>query len=173
MHRGVGPTNGVLAWRSVRNKMESYGGVGACGAFHSKLTALETACMCHLSTIFPNDPNYVSIFVGSNKHLLPSIRYEMAPLYRLTALLSLCLTSFSSAANAQDESVLFSEASRMSNQSLLWGPYRPNLYFGVRPRLPKSLMAGLMWTKVDDYVSVQNSKQHQPRTLAASFAWID
>ncbi|KAI9674249.1 MAG: Processing alpha glucosidase I [Trizodia sp. TS-e1964] len=45
-----------------------------------------------------------------------------------------------------------------SNQSLLWGPYRPNLYFGVRPRIPKSLMAGLMWTKVDNFQTVQNTK---------------
>lgn len=45
-----------------------------------------------------------------------------------------------------------------SNGSLLWGPYRPNLYFGVRPRIPKSLLAGLMWAKVDDFATVQNSE---------------
>lgn len=45
-----------------------------------------------------------------------------------------------------------------NNESLLWGPYRPNLYFGVRPRIPKSLMGGLMWTRVEDYTSVQHSK---------------
>ena len=44
-----------------------------------------------------------------------------------------------------------------SNASLLWGPYRPNLYFGVRPRIPKSLLAGLMWAKVNDFATVQNS----------------
>lgn len=26
--------------------------------------------------------------------------------------------------------------------SLLWGAYRPNLYFGLRPRIPNSLMTG-------------------------------
>jgi mannosyl-oligosaccharide glucosidase len=31
------------------------------------------------------------------------------------------------------------------NASLLWGTYRPNLYFGTRPRIPESLMTGLMW----------------------------
>jgi mannosyl-oligosaccharide glucosidase len=41
---------------------------------------------------------------------------------------------------------------------LLWGPYRPNLYFGVRPRIPKSLMGGLMWSKVENFQDVQNSK---------------
>jgi len=50
------------------------------------------------------------------------------------------------------------EIEKATNDSLLWGPYRPNLYFGVRPRIPKSLMGGLLWSKVEDYSSVQNSK---------------
>jgi mannosyl-oligosaccharide glucosidase len=37
-----------------------------------------------------------------------------------------------------------------SNESLLWGPYRPNLYLGLRPRVPKSLVAGVMWAKLED-----------------------
>ncbi|EPY52170.1 glucosidase I Gls1 [Schizosaccharomyces cryophilus OY26] len=37
------------------------------------------------------------------------------------------------------------------NDSLLWGPYRPNLYVGIRPKVPNSLMSGLMWANVDDY----------------------
>lgn len=44
-----------------------------------------------------------------------------------------------------------------SNDSLLWGPYRPNLYFGVRPRVPKSLLTGLMWTNADDFKYAQES----------------
>ena len=39
-------------------------------------------------------------------------------------------------------------------QALLWGPYRPNLYFGLRPRLPQSLMTGLMWFGTHDYQSI-------------------
>lgn len=31
------------------------------------------------------------------------------------------------------------------DNSLLWGPYRPNVYFGMRPRIPNSLISGLMW----------------------------
>jgi mannosyl-oligosaccharide glucosidase len=50
------------------------------------------------------------------------------------------------------------EVEKATNASLLWGPYRPNLYFGVRPRIPKSLMGGLMWTRVEDYQSAQHSK---------------
>jgi mannosyl-oligosaccharide glucosidase len=59
------------------------------------------------------------------------------------------------------------EIEKASNDSLLWGPYRPNLYFGVRPRIPKSLMGGLMWTKVEDH-TVQHSKWqlHYPASYA-------
>ena len=57
-----------------------------------------------------------------------------------------------------DASVLYNEVVRAQNQSLLWGSYRPNVYFGVRPRLPKSLVSGLMWAKVEDYQNVQNSR---------------
>jgi mannosyl-oligosaccharide glucosidase len=52
---------------------------------------------------------------------------------------------------------LLNAISAASNSSLLWGPYRPNLYFGVRPRLPKSLLTGLLWANVDDYQAFQGS----------------
>ncbi|KAI8051276.1 mannosyl oligosaccharide glucosidase-domain-containing protein [Syncephalis plumigaleata] len=42
-------------------------------------------------------------------------------------------------------------AERAANSTLFWGTYRPNLYFGTRPRLPQSVMTGLMWFKMDDY----------------------
>jgi mannosyl-oligosaccharide glucosidase len=43
-----------------------------------------------------------------------------------------------------------------SNHSaeLLWGPYRSNLYFGMRPRLPQSLMTGLMWFGTHEYPAI-------------------
>lgn len=47
-----------------------------------------------------------------------------------------------------------------ANASLLWGPYRPNLYFGVRPRIPKSLLTGLMWWNGNDYSGAQNNFRH-------------
>ncbi|KAH7084906.1 glycoside hydrolase [Paraphoma chrysanthemicola] len=40
-----------------------------------------------------------------------------------------------------------------NNASLLWGPYRPNLYMGIRPRLPDSIIAGLMWGKSEEMES--------------------
>ncbi|RCI06676.1 Processing alpha glucosidase I [Rhizopus stolonifer] len=42
-----------------------------------------------------------------------------------------------------------------SNSSLLWGTYRPNLYFGTRPRLPESLMTGLMWFDANNFQGFQ------------------
>jgi mannosyl-oligosaccharide glucosidase len=43
--------------------------------------------------------------------------------------------------------------SASNNASLLWGPYRPNLYMGIRPRIPDSLIAGLMWGKAEEIES--------------------
>ncbi|KAH0385804.1 glycoside hydrolase, partial [Aureobasidium melanogenum] len=62
---------------------------------------------------------------------------------------------------------------KASNDSLLWGPYRPNLYFGLRPRLPKSVLTGLLWAKVEDFASVQNNfrytcEQHEGM---AGYGW--
>jgi mannosyl-oligosaccharide glucosidase len=68
------------------------------------------------------------------------------------------LAALVSTAAADDTAILYKEIARNANQSLLWGPYRPNLYFGVRPRIPKSLMGGLMWSKVENFQDVQNSK---------------
>ncbi|GLU06199.1 hypothetical protein SLE2022_232490 [Rubroshorea leprosula] len=35
-------------------------------------------------------------------------------------------------------------------ESLYWGTYRPQVYFGVRTRTPRSLIAGLMWIGMKD-----------------------
>ena len=40
------------------------------------------------------------------------------------------------------------------NQSILWGPYKPNVYFGVRPRLPEGLWSSLMWANVNGFESI-------------------
>ncbi|SCZ88804.1 BZ3500_MvSof-1268-A1-R1_Chr2-1g04647 [Microbotryum saponariae] len=69
------------------------------------------------------------------------------------------------------------------HQSLLWGTYRPGLYFGVRPRIPASLMHGIMWFGLQDYASSQNARhrcsqddgmvytytEHDARTAAKQF----
>lgn len=41
-------------------------------------------------------------------------------------------------------------AGKALNDSLLWGTYRPNLYFGTRPRIPESLLTGIMWFSGDN-----------------------
>ena len=80
---------------------------------------------------------------------------------RVPALILALLLAFLSLSNAQgkgnDETFFAPDTARLSNESLLWGPYRPNLYFGVRPRIPKSLLTGLLWAKVDDFQNVQHS----------------
>lgn len=87
----------------------------------------------------------------------------MAVHFRLAMLQFLLLAVFSAlftnatATTEDGQWILVNEISRASNQSLLWGPYRPNLYFGVKPRIPNSLIAGLMWSRVEDFRSVQNS----------------
>ena len=80
----------------------------------------------------------------------------------LTGLLCLLATQLP-LANAQ-----VADIEKATNASLLWGPYRPNLYFGVRPRIPKSLMGGLLWSRVEDYASVQNCKYYDSAIEAAS-----
>lgn len=62
---------------------------------------------------------------------------------------------------------------KSSNESLQWGPYRSNLYFGVRPRIPKSLSASLSWVRVEDFQKVQNNvrltcEQHEGM---AGYGW--
>jgi hypothetical protein len=82
-------------------------------------------------------------------------RWPLAPAIAILGLLLAFCIQVHAADN--DASILINEIGRASNDSLMWGPYRPNLYFGVRPRLPKSFLGGLMWSKVDNYQDVQNS----------------
>lgn len=86
----------------------------------------------------------------------------MATFRQLTVLVGFLLSHLffgqAAAAAAENEAILNAEIGRMNNDSLLWGPYRPNLYFGVRPRQPHSLMTGLMWSNVDTYNGPRDSQ---------------
>lgn len=42
---------------------------------------------------------------------------------------------------------------------LRWGPYRPNLYFGVRPQIPRTLLMGLMWANGESQKSMLRGMQ--------------
>lgn len=77
---------------------------------------------------------------------------------RFNLLLLLTPLLYAAGSIANSESILSKEIAKDNNESLLWGPYKPNLYFGVRPRLADSFFAGLMWSKVDDFVSAQQSR---------------
>lgn len=65
-----------------------------------------------------------------------------------------------------DASVLTGEIGRQNNQSLFWGPYKPNLYFGVRPRLPESLWTGLMWGRIEEYTDVKDGENVSAQYLS-------
>lgn len=43
-----------------------------------------------------------------------------------------------------------------------WGPYRPGLYFGVRPNIPESLLMGVMWANGKDQDSLTRSTIGRP-----------
>jgi mannosyl-oligosaccharide glucosidase len=62
-----------------------------------------------------------------------------------------------------------------NTDSLLWGPYRPNLYFGVRPRIPQNLYFGLMWAKVTDNVFDVSKLRHDCNQAdnLESYGWTD
>jgi hypothetical protein len=57
------------------------------------------------------------------------------------------ILSAAGAANVSGPSGLVADWQR----SLFWNTYRPQLYHGVRARIPHSLMTGLMWFGLNDY----------------------
>ena len=89
--------------------------------------------------------------------------------FNLSVLLAPLLCAVGSLAG-EAVSALSKETAKANNESLLWGPYKPNLYFGVRPRLPDTFFAGLMWAKVDNFVTAQESKL--PTNLGSSIGHL-
>ncbi|RDB24187.1 putative mannosyl-oligosaccharide glucosidase [Hypsizygus marmoreus] len=64
--------------------------------------------------------------------------------------------------------------SKNANDTLLWGPYRPNLYFGLRPRIPQSLMTGLMWFGTHDYQSISKTRHAcEQGDKLDSYSWTE
>lgn len=43
-----------------------------------------------------------------------------------------------------------------------WGPYRPGLYFGVRPQIPETFLMGLMWASGESRDEMLDSTYHSP-----------
>lgn len=60
----------------------------------------------------------------------------------------------------------------INSQSLQWGPYRSNLYMGVRPRIPDSFLSGLMWFSSNNFKSIQTFK-HECKNAdkISKFGW--
>ena len=104
-------------------------------------------CLCSF-------PNFSKPLRRSHSTVAPV--QVMLQLWRFSAL-GILLALVSAVLGEDTAQKVLSENAKVSNDSLLWGPYRPNLYFGVRPRIPKSLMTGLIWAKVDSFQGVQNS----------------
>ncbi|KAK3938728.1 mannosyl-oligosaccharide glucosidase [Diplogelasinospora grovesii] len=52
---------------------------------------------------------------------------------------------------------LDTEPSSSSASAQIWGPYRPNLYFGVRPQAPKTMLMSLMWGNGENQSSLLHS----------------
>lgn len=75
----------------------------------------------------------------------------------LVSLVALCFTISLSTSTLTPIKTDLLEA---TNASLLWGPYRPNLYIGVRPRISNSMSTGLMWSQSDDAVSLRKNLRH-------------
>ncbi|KAK8226961.1 glycoside hydrolase [Phyllosticta capitalensis] len=100
-----------------------------------------------------------------------SARSPMALLACILAALAFFTTPLVAA--SADTSTAVKEIEKATNASLLWGPYKPNLYFGIRPRIPKSLAVGLLWAKVEDYTSVQHNFRHtcEQNEGMAGYGW--
>jgi hypothetical protein len=87
------------------------------------------------------------------------LQKSSGPQIAIPSIVSVSLSLLSCVSAALPE---LNDYERSTNQSLLWGPYRPNVYFGVRPRLPDGLMMGLLWSRVEDYETVQHSNIYIP-----------
>ncbi|KAI8388237.1 glycoside hydrolase [Radiomyces spectabilis] len=70
----------------------------------------------------------------------------------------LCLAIVAVSGLDAGQTTLRVAAGQAANDSLLWGTYRPNLYFGTRPRLPESLSTGLLWFDGSRFQSIQKMR---------------
>ena len=55
------------------------------------------------------------------------------------------------------------ELGSSNDAALRWGPYRPNLYFGVRPQIPDTLLMGMMWGQGQDKATLIESRSRSLR----------
>lgn len=91
-------------------------------------------------------------YLNSLQFMVPDNNSKRSWKSSLTAISTVLLVASSAVAAAAD---VLPVTAGVSNSSLLWGTYRPNLYFGTRPRIPESVMTGLMWFDASDFQGFQ------------------
>lgn len=90
------------------------------------------------------------------------------PCWILLALLLLVVDAARVTALSHD---IGANASRSTADPLLWGSYRPNLYVGMRPRLPESLSFGLVWHGLLDYASYTRARHACEQDDGVVYKW--
>ena len=58
-------------------------------------------------------------------------------------------------------------------REMLWGTYRPGLYFGLRMRLPSSLLAGLMWLDASHLDHLNDIRHTANQDDNVQYGWIE
>ncbi|KAJ3197352.1 Processing alpha glucosidase I [Irineochytrium annulatum] len=58
-----------------------------------------------------------------------------------------------------------------ANESLFWGTYRPNLYFGTRTRSVDPVLTGLMWHGVADYAGFRDIRHTCEQGEIGPYGW--
>ena len=87
---------------------------------------------------------------------------KMTRLSHLLAAVGLALSGASACPECGMGNTPADKIEAQNEQSLFWGPYKPNLYFGVRPRIPEGLWTGLLWGGVNTFEEV-------PKSMAPAF----
>lgn len=65
--------------------------------------------------------------------------------------------------NVQSENLLEFNT-KAYNNTMLWGTYRPQVYFGMKTRSTKPIVTGIMWYDVHDFQGIE-SKFHKNHYL--------
>lgn len=61
----------------------------------------------------------------------------------------------------------------LAHDSLLWGPYRSGNYLGIRPRIPHSLILGLIWFNADSLKGLLSAKHfYEQHHNVAHANWV-
>ncbi|KAL9936545.1 hypothetical protein V8E36_004613 [Tilletia maclaganii] len=98
--------------------------------------------------------------------MMMMLKKQSALLSTSSAFILTLLLTLAAAATASDSETVqalhdVDQHAAASNSSLLWGTYRPQIYFGLRPRLPQSILTGLIWFGLSDYRQALQRVRHE------------